>query len=475
MAFSACEKINDILSRIGFKKRTRIQERLLPFTEKRDIMGLSETGTGKTACFVIPLVEELAEDPFGVHSLILTPTRELAMQTKEKVDIIGNYFGIKCEILHGGLDVHKQVALLQKKPHIVIATPGRLAAMLCSEQSILAFKRAKKIVLDEADLLLNGDQALSVHKILSILTERTKNVQLLLFSATDIAPRVLVKVRDRDYKLSARKKQERIASEAGPSDSEHQSQTNSMDEENTENISVKDSDAEKDGNKPDKAPMHIDDIIEKTSCPALWRMIYSRNFYTIDTRVSAVPKSITQEYAFVHRQAKDAYLAGLLMQEYKDAKVMVFMNKADNCAVLSEVLQELGINAVGLSRHTDNKTRHSSFYRFRSGLAKVLLTTDVLSRGLDIKDISCVINYDLPNDFTDYIHRIGRTGRLDQSGYALSFVSAVDVSILQDIQRQTATEMAEKELKPLTTARLMNKIATHREFVTARIEKALSR
>lgn len=460
MVFSASEAINDILRRIGFKKRTSIQERLLPFTETKDVIGLSETGTGKTACFVIPLIEELAEDPFGVHSLILTPTRELAGQTKEKIDIIGSYFGIKCEMLHGGLDVHKQVSLLQKKPHIVISTPGRLSAMLCSEQNIAVFKRVQKIVLDEADLLLNGDQSLSVHKILSILTEQTPKAQLMLFSATDISPRVLVKVRDRDYKSCTNKKIRESSAKREEEENERE-YANSEEEKNESTIK--------------ESTLDIDQVIEKTPCPSLWRMVLSRDIRIVDTRTSTVPSTIIQEYTKVHRIAKDAYLANLLLEKHKDDKVIVFMNKADNCAVLSEVLQELGINAVGLSRHTDNKTRHSSFYRFRAGLARVLLTTDVLSRGVDIKDVSCVINYDLPNDFTDYIHRIGRTGRLAQSGYALSFVTGVDLSILKEIQRQTAVEIKEKEAEPLGSARLMNKIATHREFIATRIKKALEK
>ncbi|KAH9386296.1 uncharacterized protein NEMAJ01_1192 [Nematocida major] len=469
MAFSAREDINDILRRIGFKKRTPIQEKILPLTEHRDVMGLSETGTGKTACFVIPLVEELAEDPFGVHSLILTPTRELALQTKEKVDVIGNYFDIKCELIHGGMDTHRQVARLQAKPHIVIATPGRLADMLCSEENIRVFKRIKKVILDEADLLLNGDQSLSVYTILSSLLKRTPDVQMLLFSATDIVPAVPVKIREKAKKDAPHPdlgQTARVDEQEKSADSAQRAALETQDEhpgaESPENA---------DTQKGCQAA--LDDVIEKTKCPALWKIIYGRDMRKIDTRAGAVPKTIVQEYAVVHRQAKEAHLARLLQEDYKNTKVMVFMNKAEHCAVLSEVMQELGINAVGLSRYTDNKTRHASFYKFRCGLAKVLLTTDVLSRGLDISDVGCVINYDLPNSFTDYVHRIGRTGRISQSGYALSFVSAGDMAILRDIQAQTASEIKERELEPFTSARLMNKISTQKEFVMSRMRQKI--
>ncbi|KAI5160018.1 ATP-dependent RNA helicase DDX49/DBP8 [Nematocida ausubeli] len=456
MAFSVRKEINDILKRIGFKEKTPIQKKLLPFAEEKDLIGLSETGTGKTACFVVPLIEELADDPYGVHSLILTPTRELALQTKEKVDIMGSYFGIVCEIIHGGMDTHKQAARLQKKPHIVIATPGRLASMLCSKENVSVFKRIKKIVLDEADLLLNSDQALPVYTILSELLKCAPSAQILLFSATDIKPRVPIKIQEDDM--------DRIEQTEDAISEKSEEACKSSEKANI---------CEKENRTTPTAAENIDEIVEKTVCPALWRLILARDTKTVDTRQGSIPKTIKQEYALVHRQSKDAYLARLLLEDHKETKVIVFMNRADNCAVLAEVLQELGINAVGLSRYTDNKTRHTSFFRFRSGLARVLLTTDVLSRGLDVKDVGCVINYDLPNSHTDYIHRIGRTGRLAQEGYALSFVTAEDIAILRNIQKRTSTTIAEKELLPFTTARLMNKITTHREFISSRIEKAI--
>ncbi|OAG33081.1 ATP-dependent RNA helicase DDX49/DBP8 [Nematocida sp. ERTm5] len=480
MVFSVQEEINDILKRIGFKEKTPIQKKLLPFTEKKDIIGLSETGTGKTACFVIPLIESLAEDPYGVHSLILTPTRELAVQTKEKVDTMGSYFGITCEIIHGGMDVHKQAARLQKKPHIVIATPGRLAAMFCSEDNVSVFKRIKKIALDEADLLLNSDQSPAIYTILSELLKRTPKAQLLLFSATDIVPKIAIKVHEQGRQYQKDSESAFVADEqlGGEKEGQKEKENNV----NTEGTVVLEKDSRKEacdsGEKKEKeahsgVSMSEDEIVEKTICPEIWKLILARDIRTVDTRQSPIPKTITQEYALVHRQSKDAHLATLLLEEYKDSKVIVFMNRADNCAILSEVLQELGINAVGLSRCTDNKTRHTSFFRFRSGLARVLLTTDVLSRGLDVKDVGCVINYDLPNHYTDYIHRIGRTGRIQQKGHALSFVTAADMAILRNIQAKTSTEIAEKELRPFTTARLMNKITTHREFIMSRIEKTI--
>ncbi|OAG31549.1 ATP-dependent RNA helicase DDX49/DBP8 [Nematocida displodere] len=418
MSFSVHEEMNDILKRIGYTTKTEIQKALLPLKETKDIIALSETGTGKTACFVIPIVEELGEDPYGIHSLIIAPTRELCLQTKEQVDVIGNYFGIKCEIIHGGIDVHKQVSALHRKPHVVISTPGRLAAMLCTEESVMCFKRVKKVVLDEADLLLNGSQAPAVYTILQKLAHANASFQMLLLSATDITPRVPVKIQPENVENRA----------------------NTANHANTELTS-----------------------------PEVWRMVMERSPITIDTRKEEIPQNITQEYALVHNQAKDGHLATLLLEEFRERRVVVFMNRSEDCTVLTEIMQELGINAVGLSRGMPSRERYSAFYKFKSGTARVLLTTDVASRGIDVKDVGCVINYDLPNDHIDYIHRVGRTGRLAAQGYALSFVVSRDAWLLKHIQSTLTTPIQEKKIKPFESPKLLNRISTHREFILRRV------
>ncbi|KAI5189745.1 ATP-dependent RNA helicase DDX49/DBP8 [Nematocida sp. AWRm77] len=438
-SFSQNEEIEDILKRTGYKEKTRIQEVLLPFTEKKDVIGLSETGTGKTACFVIPIVEELAEDSYGIHSLILTPTRELCLQTKEQIDIVGHYFGVTCEMLHGGIDVHRQVPLLQNRPHVVVSTPGRLATMLYSQDNIKCFRRLKKIVLDEADLLLNGTQAKPVHTILETLLAQTP-AQLLLFSATDIVPRVSVKSRETET-------------------------------ETDENANAEEEAGAPAAEAPHKA--RLEELVEKTEVPELWRLVQKRAFAVHDVRTEAIPKKIVQEYSLVHRQAKDAHLADLLLGEYAEDKVVVFMNRSTECTVLAKVFQELGINAEALSRHMDHRDRLSAFNSFRAGQVRVLLTTDIASRGIDVKDVSLVINCDLPNDPVDYIHRIGRTGRLLAEGRALSFVAEADLYLFAHIQKETGAQIAEKKLKPFDSPKLMNKISGHKEWFFQRTERGV--
>lgn len=434
MGFSHNEEVNDILRRTGYQAKTAIQSALLPFTEQQDVMGLAETGTGKTACFVIPIVEEIAEDPCGIYALILTPTRELCLQTKEQVDIVGHYFGVTCEMVHGGIDVHRQVPLLQSRPHVVVATPGRLSTLLCASENVRCFRRVKKIVLDEADLLLNGTQAVPVHHILTTLLAQT-TAQLLLFSATDIAPRIAVRENGGegggDDREDGGSGQENLG--------EHQDRPND--------------------------PLPMDQLIARTERPELWQLIQQRPFQVHDVRQTAIPKQIIQEYCQVHHQAKEAHLADLLLTEYATERVIVFMNRSGECAVLAKVFQELGINAEALSRHLDYKERHSAFNNFRAGQVRVLLTTGIAARGIDVKDVALVINCDLPNDPIEYIHRIGRTGRLLAQGRALSFVAAADQLLFEQIKRVTGAEIAEKKLKPFNSPKLMNKISGYKEWI----------
>jgi len=456
MSFSANEEINDVLRRLGYKEKTEIQKKMLPCVRKKDVIGMAETGTGKTACFIIPSIEDLVEDPFGIHTVILTPTRELCIQTKEQADIIGHYFGIKSEMVHGGVEIRRQVPVLRAKPHIVIATPGRLSALMGTDEIEKCFRNTKKVVLDEADLLLNGKQAEAVMKILQKLSAHAK-YDLSLFSATDIAPRVAVGAEDGGDVADG-------ADEKGSGGI-----VGSM----KENGALNGRDSGGAGDTYSDSATHFSSKRDREAggadaqikCPEVWELVEKRNFKIYDVRKEIIPKQIVQEHCRVHKQAKDAHLAALLTEEHSDKKVIVFMNRTNECAVLAEVFQEMGINAAALCRGMDSSERLRAFYNFRSGMVQVLLTTDVASRGIDIKDVKCVINYDLPNSYVDYIHRVGRTGRLLADGYALSFVSSTDVELFEHIQSHVPSEIREKKLVPFATPRLLNKISTHKQFI----------
>lgn len=429
MRFSVLEELNEILRRIGYAQKTEIQKSLLPLGVKmdsrRDIVGLAETGTGKTACFVVPIVEDIADDPFGVHSLILTPTRELCHQTKEQVDVMGDYFGVRCTVVHGGDELHRQSAAIQKRPHVLISTPGRLKALLSTEKTRACFRRVRAVVLDEADLLMNSSQAPAVHFILQTILGMAEP-RLFFFSATDVCPRAPVK-------------------EKGEEDKQ-----DNAEKENT-----------------DKACDNAGSVLESTACPGLWRLFRSRSVLLVDARKGLAPKRIIQEYARVHANAKEAHLIDLLREEYAGEHVIVFMNRSRESCVLAEILQDLGINAASLCRGMERKKRYDAFTSFRAGKISVLLTTDVASRGIDARHVTQVINYDLPNSATDYIHRIGRTGRMGAEGHALSFVSSGDLEILKHIKATLAgtSEITEKKLRPLATPRLLNIVSAKKEFI----------
>lgn len=439
MRFSVLEELNEILRRIGYAQKTEIQKSLLPLSVKmnsrRDLVGLAETGTGKTACFVIPIVEDLADDPFGVNSLILTPTRELCHQTKEQVDVMGSYFGVRCMVLHGGDELHRQSAMLQKRPHVLISTPGRLKALLSTETARACFKRIRTVVLDEADLLMNNSQAPDVYFILQTLLGMAEP-RLFFFSATDICPRAPVK-------------------EQGEKDKQEKSKGQEKEKEKENAVNMQESTAE------------AGSVLENTTCPDLWRLFRARDPLLVDVREGLAPKRIIQEYARVHANAKEAHLIDLLREEYADEHVIVFMNRSRESCVLAEILQDLGINAASLCRGMERKKRYDAFCNFRAGKINVLLTTDVASRGIDARHVTHVINYDLPNSVTDYIHRIGRTGRMGAEGHALSFVSSGDLEILKHIKTTLAgtSEIAEKKLQPLTSPKLLNIVSAKKQFI----------
>ncbi|KAI5181053.1 ATP-dependent RNA helicase DDX49/DBP8 [Nematocida sp. AWRm80] len=508
MVFSTNKEIEEVIRKIGYKSKTPIQEALLPFKETKDIIGLAETGTGKTACFVIPVIEDLVEDLYGVHTLILTPTRELCIQTKEQVDIIGHYAGVKCEMLSGAYSIYKQVNAVQRKPHIVVVSPSRLSQMLCTAQTLNCFKKTRKIILDEADLLLNGDHSKHVFTVLTKILDINPRVQLMYFSATDIYPKISVKLdllakeTDLDTNIKNIKSTDNIddidSTKTDTSDSdEYKSKKLKTEEYNLENSTIRNelikNESKKNVNaenavdnskRPDKTihkeskeskedtepVLSLNEIIERAATPELWKLVYKRGPLTIDTRTTAIPPQIIQEYSVVHKIAKEAHLIDLLNNEYSEQKVVVFVNRSQECAVLAEIMQEMGINAGSLTRLTESKERHEAFHKFRSGLLRVLVTTDIASRGIDIRDITLVINYDLPNDYVDYIHRIGRTGRLNTKGYALSFVASTDTALLEYIQKMIDQRITEKKLKPFSSPKLLNKISTHKHFILSRIQ-----
>ncbi|KAK4508772.1 hypothetical protein PRZ48_002511 [Zasmidium cellare] len=366
------------LSAMSIKYPTRIQKNTIPqILAGRDCIGGSRTGSGKTIAFGIPILQQWAREPSGIFAVVLTPTRELALQIYEQFQAIGGGQGLKCLLVTGGAEMRVQAIELAKRPHIVIATPGRLADHVenSGEDTICGLRRCKYIVLDEADRLLanstKGSMLPDVETCLEVLPPPSQR-QTCLFTAT-VTPEV-----------RALKEKPRTA---------------------------------------DKPPAYICEV---------------------DMDSLAIPETLTQTYQLVNVVHKEKYLHILLLTpENKDKTTIIFCNRAETANLLEYLLRSLEHRVTALHSKLQHQDRISNLARFRARAARILVATDVASRGLDIPDVGLVVNYDLPRNPDDYIHRVGRTARAGRKGTSVSFVGQRDVELVHAIEERVGKQMEE--------------------------------
>ena len=320
------------------------------------------TGSGKTATFVLPILNELRKDPFGVFAVILAPTRELAFQIEEQFKTINkSTMQLKTLVVCGGIDIVKQSVALSRKPHILIACPGRLSDLLIN-CDVSMFKHTKYLVIDESDRVLNAQFLKHLNQIFSVLPQNRQN---LLFSAT------MTKM----IKASA-----------------------------------------KDAFIYECAPR-----------------------YNIVSRLK-------QFYLFMPFMVRDAYLLDLL-KSLEDKTVIVFMPTSKECAKIQHMADAFEFKSQCLHSEMIQAERLDALYQFRSGRLKILIATDVASRGLDIPYVDYIISFSPPNCVTDYIHRVGRTARAGQKGASITLVSQHDVKLILNIEEETKTKMEEYKIQ----------------------------
>ncbi|KAL2752876.1 hypothetical protein ACRALDRAFT_213212 [Sodiomyces alcalophilus JCM 7366] len=364
------------LANMAIKRPTGIQKGCIPEILKgRDCIGGSRTGSGKTVAFAVPILQKWSEDPSAIFSLVLTPTRELALQLFEQFKAIGAPQGIKVILVTGGTDMRPQAIALAQRPHVVIATPGRLADHIrtSGEDTICGLRRVRFVVLDEADRLLDargqGSMLPAVEECLAVLPAPHAR-QTLLFTAT-ITPEV------------------RALKDMPP--------------------------------KPGKPPVFVCEV---------------------DTRALAIPATLAQHHLQVPVTHREHYLHALLLTERNaDRSVIIFCNRAATAQFLHHLLRLLDHRVTGLHSRLPQRQRTDNLARFRAAAARILVATDVASRGLDIPEVALVINYDVPRDPDDYIHRVGRTARAGRPGDAVTFVGQRDVELVLAIERRVGREM----------------------------------
>ncbi|KAG0043013.1 hypothetical protein BGZ83_011940 [Gryganskiella cystojenkinii] len=377
------------LKAMSITSPSEIQTKCIPqILAGKDVIGGAKTGSGKTAAFALPILQKLSEDPYGVFAVILTPTRELAFQIAEQFNVLGKTINLKDVVVVGGLDMMTQAIALSKRPHIIIATPGRLRDHINSSGDSMNLSKVKFLVLDEADRLLTETFAEDLGGILEALPKKR---QTLLFTAT---------MTDEVLEL------------AGPSPSESGST---------------------------KPPPFV---------------------YQCKTNVSTV-KTLAQSYIFIPSHLRETYLTYLLRSEdFTKKSTIIFTGRCRTAETLRVMLRELGIACTALHSEMSQQERLNSLAKFRGGITSVLIATDVGSRGLDIPSVLLVLNYDIPRDPTDYIHRVGRTARAGRGGQAISMVSERDIELVHDIEARINKTMAEFPIAETKALDLLNEVTS---------------
>ncbi len=354
--------IMSILTRAGFVKPTPIQQQSIPVAlEGKDVMGIAQTGTGKTLAFGIPLLQHLLSNNDGA-GLVIVPTRELATQVAESFDTVARPLGILSATLIGGEPIYKQIRQLSRNPHVLIGTPGRIIDHL--DQRTISLSGVSILVLDEADRMLDMGFAPQLKKISEKLTA---NRQTMLFSAT--MPDEIVALA-RNYL---------------------------------------------------KMPVRIE-----------------------VARAGSTAATITQELFFVPQEAKPQLL-GLLLEKYKGS-VLVFSRTKFGAKKIALAVRALGHTTSEIHANRSLPQRREALDGFKKGRYRVLIATDIAARGIDVSNIEVVINYDLPDNPEDYVHRIGRTGRAGGTGHAISFARPNERHDVATIERLIRTALPVSKL-----------------------------
>jgi superfamily II DNA/RNA helicase len=371
MTFSTLQLSDPILqalNELGYLQPTTIQEKAIPeFLAGNDIVATAQTGTGKTASFVLPLLQLLSGDrkrrAKRLRALILVPTRELALQVEKNIQLYGKHLNVRSMAMVGGIDSEPQKAALIYGIDIVVATPGRLLDM--AHQRALHFDELEYLVLDEADRMLDMGFIGDINKIIERLPLLRQN---LLFSAT----------------LSKEVRQLAKTAISNPIE-----------------ISISDDNA-------------------------------------------STPK-ISQWLTTVDKDNKSALLSHLIKQN-EWTQALIFIRTKHGAAKLVSQLEKRGIVAEAIHSGRSQAVRTQLLADFKSGEIGILVATGIAARGIDIDDLTRVINYDLPDDADDYIHRIGRTGRAGAVGEAVSLVSRDDFKRLCAIERRLEKIIERKEI-----------------------------
>lgn len=359
--------IQKALAKIGYENPTPIQEQAIPIVlEKHDLLGIAQTGTGKTAAFCLPLLNNLYSKKIKARSkapkaLILTPTRELAIQIYANLEEYGKNLNQHYSVIFGGVAQGRQVKDIQKGPHVLVATPGRLLDLI--NQKLLFLDEVETFILDEADRMLDMGFMRDIQKVLKLLPRKRHN---LFFSAT--------------------------------------------------------------------MPKEIETLAQS--------ILYKPKKVEV-TPESTTVERIKQSVMFVDKPNKVDLLIHVLKEHIqdKDMKTLIFVEMKHVANRITEKLLKSGVSSAAIHGNKSQGARQRALQEFTDGKIKVLVATDIASRGIDVDGITHVINYELSNIIESYVHRIGRTARAGREGVAISLVTGDEKSYLAAIEKTTSQKI----------------------------------
>ncbi len=336
--FVVCQALQNNIRVHDFQVPTPIQDQAIPvLLQGRDIVGIANTGTGKTAAFLIPLLDKVYKDKTQ-RVLIVAPTRELAVQIEKEMRLLANQMGIFSAICIGGVSIYGQIGALKRRPNFVIGTPGRLKDL--EERGVLHFSDYQSIVLDEVDRMLDMG---FIQDVKHIVARLPRVRQSLFFSAT--------------------------------------------------------------------MPAKIGEVMQ----------LFLKDPVTLSVRRGESAANVDQDIVKLAGRNKIEVLHELLVQE-NFRKVLVFGRTKHGINKLEDALVKRGVKVASIHGNKSQGQRQRALEQLKKNSIQVLLATDIASRGLDISDVTHVINYELPESYEDYIHRIGRTGRAGKKGTALTLI-----------------------------------------------------
>ena len=381
-------KLLQILDTLKFKTPTPIQLKSIPVAiSGKDIIGIAQTGTGKTLAFGIPIIQRLAQ--VKGRALVLLPTRELATQVNEAFQKIGRPLGLRTALIIGGTSLGQQRQMIKANPHVLISTPGRLIDIM--NQRFLNLRDVKILVLDEADRMLDIGFAPQINEILQTVPRER---QTMIFSAT--IPSEIVQLATRYMQI----------------------------------------------------PFRIE--VAPSGTPA---------------------EKVEQELIVVHKSEKLRLLEKLLY-DYQ-GPVLVFSRTKFAAKRIAHEAKLMGHRAAEIHSNRSQSQRQEALEGFKSGKYRILIATDIAARGIDVKGIELVVNFDLPDNSQDYIHRIGRTGRAGHAGKAISFATPDQRGDVQAIERLLRTTLPMKKVPGFSDVQLVP--SASRSFVRGRFGRSSRR